>query len=536
MSRRLLLSYLALTVVLLAALEIPLAVNHNDRLRTDLTSDLVRDAYSMAGYAEETVEGTADVDLALLARSYEERTGGRVVIADRTGHTLADSHPDASSETFASRPEVALALTGVVATGTRYSETLGSDLLYVAVPIATSSGIEGALRITYSTAQIDQRRRDYLMTLVGVAVVSLLVATLLGLLLARWVTRPIRRLERAAADLGAGELRVRADEASGPPELRDLARTFNAMADRLDTLMASQAGFVADASHQLRSPLAALQLQLENLQADLGAPGTLAPRVASFPAPPGAAAADDLVAEDIDAALAETARLGRIVDALLVLARADRAARSPLATAPAPLEVDHLLDDRVATWATVAEDREVRLRAEPSGLGVAADADVLAQVVDNLLANAIDASPRGSTVLLRADAVDARQDPDRDAGEHGGQGAGQHAGQDAGQDRREDRGRAPGAGGEESGGDGGPSLVELHVVDGGPGLTAEERGRAFDRFWRGDQRPSELGGTGLGLPIARQLARSMGGDVVLREAPGGGVDAVVRLRAARPGG
>jgi signal transduction histidine kinase len=71
------------------------------------------------------------------------------------------------------------------------------------------------------------------------------------------------------------------------------------------------------------------------------------------------------------------------------------------------------------------------------------------------------------------------------------------------------------------------SWVELHVLDSGPGLTAEQRARAFDRFWRG---PSKRPGSGLGLPIVRRLARVDGGDAELREAPGGGVDAVVRLR------
>ena len=69
--------------------------------------------------------------------------------------------------------------------------------------------------------------------------------------------------------------------------------------------------------------------------------------------------------------------------------------------------------------------------------------------------------------------------------------------------------------------------VEVHVVDHGPGLTAEERERAFDRFWRGH---SQTPGSGLGLSIVRRLARADGGDAELRDAPGGGIDAVVRLR------
>jgi signal transduction histidine kinase len=71
--------------------------------------------------------------------------------------------------------------------------------------------------------------------------------------------------------------------------------------------------------------------------------------------------------------------------------------------------------------------------------------------------------------------------------------------------------------------------VEVHVVDHGPGLSAEECERAFDRFWRGHTRTS---GSGLGLPIVRRLARADGGEAELRPAYGGGIDAVVRLRRA----
>ena len=476
MSRRLLFSYLALTLVLLAALEVPLALNTNDRLRTELTSNLVRDAYTMAGYAEETVEGKESIDLEGLAAGYAQRTGGRVVIVDKTGRALADSQAGNAGETFASRPEIIDALAGTVATGTRRSETLDTDLLYVAVPIAAAQGVEGALRITYSTAQIDERRRDYLMTLLGIAVISLVVASLVGLLLARWVTRPVRRLEETAASLGAGDLHTRAVDSVGPPEIRDLAHTFNVMADRLDVLMSSQAAFVADASHQLRTPLAALQLRLENLQADV-APDVTGQAVT---------AANAHLHEDIAASLAETDRLARIVAGLLTLARADTTAGLPTGQ----VVLDDLLLERVATWEPVATEQGVRLEQEPSGFRVRANGDALAQVLDNLLANAIDATPAGGGVLVTAHVALPAGDADRSSAQ-----------------------------------------IELHITDDGPGLTAEERERAFDRFWRAHPRPTALGGTGLGLPIARQFARSMGGDVELRAAASGGLDAVVLLAA-----
>src|SRR5881392_2499266 len=116
--------------------------------------------------------------------------------------------------------------------------------------------------------------------------------------------RPLRELERGATALGEGDLSTRVAERDGPPEVRAVARAFNDTARRLEELVGAQDAFVAAASHQLRSPLTALRLRLENLEPAL--------------------AGED--AEELDAALTEAARLSRLIDGLLALARADRAA------------------------------------------------------------------------------------------------------------------------------------------------------------------------------------------------------------------
>ena len=75
------------------------------------------------------------------------------------------------------------------------------------------------------------------------------------------------------------------------------------------------------------------------------------------------------------------------------------------------------------------------------------------------------------------------------------------------------------------------ATVEVHVTDHGPGLDADQRAHAFDRFWRATSTRSELGGSGLGLAIVQKLAAADGGRAELRETPGGGLDAVVVLHA-----
>jgi signal transduction histidine kinase len=469
MRRRLLLSYLGLTLFVLAVLEVPLGVVFARRQLAELTAQVERDAVVTATLVEDGLEAGTPVDVSQLLSRYTADTGARVVVVDARGVAVADSSRPAG-RSFANRPEVARALGGRVATGTRHSVTVGADLLYVAVPVASGGVVHGAVRITYPTVALDARVRRSWMTLAAVAAVSLLAAVGLAAGLAGSVSRPLRRLERAAADVGRGRLDVRAPSDAGPPEVRALARAFNETASRLAGLIASQDAFVADASHQLRSPLTALRLRLENLEADVQ--GT--------------------ARDDLKAAIAETRRLSRTVDELLALARADRAAGTPPEGVVDPVAV---LEDRRAAWSSLADERTVSLtidRPESEMVPpVRATPDRLVQVLDNLVANALDAAPPGTGVVLKV---------------------------------------TPGAR---------TGWVELHVLDDGPGLSEADRTRAFDRFWRSrNSQPgmSGLGRSGLGLSVVRRLVLADGGEVELAARPGGGTDAIVRLAAdARSG-
>lgn len=437
MSRRLLLGYLSLTLAVLAVLEVPLGVTYGRNERRDLEGKVERDAVTVASLSEGVLEGKGEAPVASLrsiAARYQADTGGRVVVVGPRGNAIVDSRPIAGDTSFSSRPEIAAALAGNVASGVRHSNTLGVDLLYVAVPVASAGKILGAARITYPTSAVDRRVRRYWLTLAAIAGIVLVGVALVGLWLARGVARPLRRVEEAAAEIGAGRLDARAPE-EGPPEVRRLAHELNETAAKLQQLLESQQAFVADASHELRTPLTALRLRLENMDPAAAGP-----------------------------ALAEVDRLGRLVEALLSLARADAA---PAGTEV--VDVDAVLADRLAGLRAVGRTGE-------RGLLVRSTADRLGQMVDNLVANAIAVS---DTVSVSASS--------------------------------------------------GAGWVEVHVVDRGPGLSAEERERAFDRFWRGHTRTP---GSGLGLAIVRRLARADGGDAELRAAAGGGMDAVVRLRRA----
>jgi signal transduction histidine kinase len=463
-TRRILLAYLSLTLVVLVVLEVPLGIAYQRDQLDELTSDVERDAVALASFSEDVLEGTDDRDLQQVADGYAEQTGGRVVIVDDEGDAITDSEPLGSGpRSFSSRPEIAQALDGEVATGTRRSNTLDTELVYVAVPVASGGTVHGAVRITFPAGEVQERILQNWLSLGLIALVTLAAATTVGVLVARWVVRPVHQLEQTATRLGRGDLAVRAPIDGGPPEVQSLALAFNETATRLEDLVNAQEAFVADASHQLRTPLTALQLRLENLAADLeGSPA----------------------ADDVDAGLREVARLSRLVDGLLTLARAERSGARASAQ---PTDVGALLADRVEVWSGLAAEEGVRLALDaPDDLRVRATPERVASALDNLVANAIEVSPDGGTVTLRAD---------------------------------------PTASG----------TVELHVLDEGPGMDEEAHERALDRFWRGASGPTRLSGNGLGLPIAQKLARSDGGDLRLDQAPRGGVDAVLVLPADQGG-
>ena len=214
MTRRLLLGYLGLTLFVLVVLEVPLGIQNGRTERRSLEAKVEHDATNLASIAQVAVGSGSKPGLravAAIAYRYSTDTGGRVLMVRRTGVAVVDTSPARGArETFASRPEIASALRGQVAQGVRYSSTLHVHLLYVAVPIAAGGAVEGAVRITYPTSAVDTRVTRYWLILLAIAAVVLGLATAAGLRLSRFVTRPLRNLERAAVAVGDGDLTARA--------------------------------------------------------------------------------------------------------------------------------------------------------------------------------------------------------------------------------------------------------------------------------------------------------------------------------------
>jgi signal transduction histidine kinase len=377
-TRRLLFSYLTITVVVLLLLEVPLGFFYADRERERLAADVEHDANVIATLYEDSLEAGGPLD-PTPADVYEDRTGARVVVVDTDGVSQVDTAADIPRD-FSTRPEIAAALAGTRTSGTRSSDTLGTDLLYVAVPVASGGVVHGALRVTLDTADVTARIRAFWLALGGVAVVVLIAVVVIGWVIARSVTRPLRSLTADADRFSGGDLSLTDRPIEGPPEIRSLDATMNTMARRLDGLLSAQRAFVADASHQLRTPLTALRLRLENLQ--------------------NADAAD--TERELELAIEETGRLTELVTNLLQLARADDRPER------VDVELVELVADRIDTWTAVADELGVTLTGPRRSTAGVQDAHVVRvvrgaveQILDNLLDNALAASSPGSSVDSR---------------------------------------------------------------------------------------------------------------------------------------
>lgn len=282
--------------------------------------------------------------------------------------------------------------------------------------------------------------QDAVQTALVVAVAAAAIAAVVvSVALTVRLSRPIGRLAAASRRIAAGRYAERVPVPSGD-EIGELAGSFNEMAEALESTERRRLQLVGDVAHELRTPLATLDGYLEGLE-----DGVIQPSDPTWKLLRG-----------------ETARLSHLVSDLQELWRAE-AHQLPLSRTR--VDVVALLAAARERFAALARENGGELRLTVSaGLAVQADAERLAQVVDNLVSNAIRYSPKGAPV-----SIEARADGDE---------------------------------------------VIIGVVDQGPGLTEEQRELVFERFYRVDpSRARALGGSGIGLAIARALASAMGGRI-----------------------
>ncbi len=377
----------------------------------------------------------------------------------------------------------------------------GGQQLLTAIPLGSPANVLGYAVLGRSLAEANATAARVLLVFALGGMAALLLAALVALPIINHALRPLRRVAGTAGAIAAGNLGERANLAHASDEIGRLGEAFDTMVDQLQAAISDAAAseermrrFLADASHELRTPVTVLR----------GSSQVLLRQGAGGP-PEYRAALRDM--HD------EATRLSGLVDDLLTLSRLDAGQRlAPETVVVAPF-LHQFLDRYAGLWPerkiilNSAHGDSVGIDGEPSvgidgepraggpsagnagldGVAVQVDPEALRRVMTNLVDNAVRYSRAGGAISIRGE-LDGDE-------------------------------------------------VAISIADEGPGLSAEDAERIFDRFYRGKRsRAHGAGGTGLGLAIVRGLVEQSAGVVTIDTAPGRGTTVTVRLPCAVPRG
>ena len=376
MGSRLLGIVLALVVLVLAGLGLPLGRNVAAAEQQALFLDRLSDTSRFASLAQRPlIDGQPNL-LVPEFRRYEEVYGITVVLLDSNRNVVAASRPEVDVTGADVAGMVTEALVGRLPESPPVLMPWNNAQLVLAEPVLLDGEPSGAV-VTFSpTTKTHQAVLIWWSVLLAGSALVLSLAVFAALPLVRWTLRPVQRLDNATGKLLGAIVSGRpvppVGSDSGPPELRQLSRSFDQMAASVGDVLAAQRAFVADASHQLRNPLTALKLRLSNLEGHV-----------------------DSEAEVHQlAAIAETDRLNRILDELLSMARAESSSVDPVA-----VDVDRAVAGRLSAWQPAAMSKDVHLvlDGEPGGMALATPRGV-ETVLDALLDNAFKFTREGTLV------------------------------------------------------------------------------------------------------------------------------------------
>jgi signal transduction histidine kinase len=409
---------------------------------------------------------------------------GKIIAASVAAGAAPPTRDDATSLTIRSGAPVS----SLVVSG-------NDQILRNVQPFRWPDGRTAAVEVRHSLGQVQRDFAAAIRERIAARLVILVFFVLAIVAITRWsIARPIQALIRTARAVGGGDLTQRI-EVRRADELGELAVEFNRMAE---SLQHAHQALLEQSEERLR-----LEREVQQTQ-KLAAVGMLAAEVAHEVGTPlnvvagRAEALERAIPRDhperrhLDVIAQQTDRIAGIIRSLLDYTRPHRSELRPEAVPPILARVASLLESRYRT-------KRTRISVElPKDLPrVLADADQLQQLFINLLGNALDASPPGAEVRVTAGPDPVL--PDEDRGEVV-------------------RGKADA-----------PRLVDIHIIDQGPGMTAEELAHVFEPFFSTKKRGQ---GTGLGLPIVEEIIRAHRGEVDLLSIPGRGTEAIVRLPVA----
>ncbi|MGA5896916.1 sensor histidine kinase [Streptomyces venetus] len=380
MRTRLLPLLIVLMAAVLLALGVPLAVSLAGAQQQKVVVDRIDDTARFAALAQFVTDSPTDAGvfenerLTVLSSeldSYHEVYGIRAGVFYRSGRAMAQAP---ASWSLPKEGEVRDAFGEALLSRRSHDPQQvwpwQRRNLVVASPVIRDGDVVAVVVTDSPTGQMRSRTLHGWLVIGAGEAAAMLLAVGAALRLTGWVLRPVRVLDATTHDIATGRLKSRVAAAGGPPELRRLARSFNEMADNVEDVLEQQRAFVADASHQLRNPLAALLLRIELL---------------SFELPEGN--------QEIASVQAEGKRLAEVLDDLLDLALAEHSEADLKIT-----DIGALAAERVAAWAPTAEAKGVRLVGDCPPTTAWADPVALSSALDAVIDNAVKFTPEDQTV------------------------------------------------------------------------------------------------------------------------------------------
>jgi heavy metal sensor kinase len=393
-------------------------------------------------------------------RRIRNRPGRQFVrLVDQDGELLTDSNP-ILAEAPSDDPGLDMALRGQQ--NTRWQNIQDERMRVLSQPVVVDDEVVAVVQVGLSSHTTDSILNQTVILIVAAGGILLLLSIIGGVWLAGRALQPIDNMTRLAAKIGEQDLSRRIESPLSDDEIGRLAQTFNAMLDRLEGGINRQRQFTAAASHELRTPLAMMQGQIELAMAR------------------GRDAEED--SRVFETLYGDVNRLTRISAALLSLARNDT---GDMALDLDEIELASLFEVIAEQYQPIAENSEIVLDVKADTLWIRGDEDRLIQLLVNLVDNAIEHTPAGKRVALRA--VRTRD------------------------------------------------LAQITVLDEGDGIAPEDMPYIFERFYRAESnRHSSSDGTGLGLSISKMIVEAHGGTIDVRSQPGEGIVMIVQLPVTGP--
>ncbi len=456
-----------LTVIAVFVLNFFVGFKLRDHFEQKITRELRSNAILVGDILTEDLVRGGNEAIQDKVQAFADKLDLRITVVDELGLVLGDSEEAPGlMENHAGRVEIARALKAGFGQSTHFSETLGYNMKYVAVRVRSGAETHAVVRFALPLSEVQlQIRVIYRVVLLG-AIVTIIIALTIAYYVSKSITSPIRRMQRAAERIAGGDFDSRV-KVKSKDELGQLAKSLNVMADELqqqiedlkkmDTI---RTDFVANVSHELKTPLTLIKGYIETLE--------------------GRALNDKEKSRRFIAIIKENAdRLENIINDLLSLSEMEL---SRDCLNKARFDLKSQIDDIALGFGHSLEAKGITLNVDVQGedFTIEADSDKIEHVFVNLLDNAIKYTEPGGRIdiSIREDAEDAT----------------------------------------------------VIVEDNGIGIAREHIDRVFERFYRVDKaRSRQLGGTGLGLGIAKHIVAAHNGKIRIESQAGKGTKVFVTL-------